>query len=326
MSHFRSLLVSRPVTTPSQVRASNTINGSDAESYAMAKLVLACRGEGQWGSREQDNSKIDLIFSCLHPWVPKERMIVFSQVKSGESYGELTDRGFRLKGKSKTAATLTSHDVCVIWIDRDERRAFWAYVHPETSSRPQKYGQYHEVSPATIFDLARCISAKGRGAKGANGIIVRKGNSDLIAQRKSAKNAYRSFKSILSPALGEIELTRLGWRHMFRKGRRKDNKAISLELIPYLNDLLKRRPSTQAITASNNFKHNGIYYQVREHLLKFEKLKVSPPSRVTKNKLVAHIRVIEEIRYPSDWESQVMLSQLISRRVVLKSAYYKEEK
>lgn len=323
MSKNRSILLSKPVTVPLQDRAHNAINGSDAESYALAKLVLACRGEGQWGSREEDNTKIDLFLSCPHPWFSNERMIILSQVKSGKTFGELTENGFKLKGKAKTAAIRTSHDVCVIWVDRDNRRAFWAYIHPDALPTPQLYGAYHEITPATIFDLARCMSARIRGPEGANGIVVRVREANLAARRKSVKSAYHQTASILSPVLGSIELSRLGWRHMFRSGRRKINKSTSLNLIPYLKTLLMRRPSAHAITANNSFTHEGQQYQVREHLLKFDKLKIKLPQESSTTEVIAHVRVIEEIRYPENWESQVMLSQMISRRVVLKSAYYK---
>ena len=326
MRKNRSILFTKPITIPSQDRAHNAINGSDAESYALAKLVLACRGEGQWGSREEDNSKIDLIFSCPHPWFPNERMIILSQVKSGKAFGELTEEGFKLKGSAKNAATRTSHDVCVIWVDRDKKRVFWAYIHPDALPRPQIYGSHHEITPATIFDLARCMSARNRGPEGANGILVRVRGANLAARRKSVKSTYRDTESILSPVLGSIELSRLGWRHMFRSGRREVNKSTSLNLIPYLKTLLRRRPSTHAITANNSFTHDGQQYQVREHLLKFEKLKVQLPEENSSTEAIAHVRVIEEIRYPENWESQVMLSQMISRRVVLKSAYYKSKK
>ena len=319
-------MLNNPLSIPLQDPAHNAINGSDAESYALAKLVLACRGEGQWGSREEDNSKIDLIFSCSHPWFPKERMIILSQVKSGKTFGELTEEGFKLKGSAKNAATRTSHDVCVIWVDRDKKRAFWAYIHPNALPRQQVYGAHHEVTPATIFDLARCMSSRSRGSEGANGIVVRVREANLPARRKSVKDTYRDTKTILSPVLGNIELSRLGWRHMFRSGRRKENKSTSLNLIPYLKTLLRRRPSMHAITANSSYTHNGQQYQVREHLLKFDKLKVQMPEEKSGVEVIAHVRVIEEIRYPENWESQVMLTQMISRRVVLKSAYYKSKK
>jgi len=323
MKHSRSLLASFPIYEPSEGRSKNSVNGSDAESYAMSKFILACRGEGHWGSREDDNSKIDLIFSFEHPWFQSERMMVLSQVKSGSSYGALTTAGFELKGRAKAAASRSSHDICVVWIERNERKAFWTYIHPESASRTQKYGLYHEVSPATRYDLARCMSQARSGFQGAKGLHIWRRATAISARRRFVKARYKELEIIKSPVLGEVELSRLGWRHMFRSGRRKDNKATSLDIIPYLNRLLPRWPSTHAITASSTFSAKGYTYQVREHLLKFHGLTVSFPGDTEKREFCAHIRVIEEIRYPQDWESIVMLSQQVSRRVVLKSAYYK---
>lgn len=323
--YMRSLLLSSQVKIPEQDRSKNLANGSDSESYAMAKLVLACRGEGQWGSREEDNSKIDLIFSAQHPWYPNERMLVLSQVKSGPTYGESRENGFKLTGRAKSSARRTSHGICVVWVDRDKNQTYWAYVHPDASSRPQEYGSQHQVSPTTIFDLARCMALKRHGATGAKGIILRKRASSLADRRKRIKTIYRNFEKIKSPILGNIELTRLGWRHMLRSGRLAQNKATSLDLIPYLKKLLERWPSTHAITSSKYFKSGGYLYRTCEYLLKFEGLTVSAAEGMLRPNFVAYVRLIEEIRYPVDWESQVMLSQLVSRRVVLKSVYYKDK-
>lgn len=323
MKHTHSLLASSPVFQSEESQSKNSINGSDAESYAMSKFILACRGEGHWGSREEDNSKIDLIFSFEHPWARRERMMVLSQVKSGSTYGALTSNGFELKGSAKALASRSSHDICVVWVDRKEKKAFWAYIHPDSVSRKQKYGSHHEVSPATRFDLARCMSQARSGFQGANGLHIRRRPSAISDRRKSVKIRYRNISKVKSPVLGEVELSRLGWRHMFRSGRRKENKATSIDIIPYLNRLLSRWPSVHAITASSNFSAKGYTYQVREHLLKFHGLTVSIKRDSDKKVYCAHVRVIEEIRYPNDWESIVMLSQQVSRRVVLKSAYYK---
>ncbi|WP_202802655.1 hypothetical protein [Alcanivorax hongdengensis] len=289
----------------------------------MSKFILACRGEGHWGSREEDNSKIDLIFSFEHPWASGERMMVLCQVKSGNSYGSLTENGFELKSKAKAAAIRSSHQICVVWIDRNERKAFWAYIHPDSVARAQKYGAYHEVTPATKFDLARCISMARSGSKGAKGLHIRRRDTPIAIRRKTVKGRYQDIRTVRSPVLGEIELGRVGWRHMFRKGRRKEGKIRSLEIIPYLHRLLPRWPTTHAITSSSEFKVNGYTYQVREHLLKFDELTVSSKNEEVREDLCAHVRVREEICYPNDWESVVMLSQQVKRRIVLKSAYYK---
>lgn len=320
---MRSLLLSRPAATPLQGRAQNPINGSDSESYAMAKVVLACRGEGHWGSREEDNSKIDMFFSAPHPWHKRERLIVLAQIKSGPSFGTALTNGFKLTGAAKGAAIRTNHGVCVAWVDRDANRIFWAYVHPTTTTRPQEYGAYHEVAPPMLYDLARCAGLKRPGSNGGRGIIVRQRSSALSVRRKRVKATYQRFDKVLSPALGFIELTRLGWRHMFRKGRREESKARSLDLIPYLNKLLEQWPSAHAITEHKTFESNGYVYRVCEHLMKFDQVQIQSNRAADPERAVAHIRVVEEIRYPQNWDANVMLSQLVSRRVALLTAYWK---
>ena len=320
---FSSLLAPRSIPQVLETRYFNSINGGDAESYAMSQLILACRGEGQWGSREDDNSKIDLILSFEHPWATKERMLLLSQVKSGKTYGSLYKKGFLLKSAAKKAAKRTTHHICIVWVDRINHKAFWAYIHPDTILKNQAYGEYHLITPATRFDLARCMSLVRTGEIGAKGIHIRRRNSELKIRRSFVKKRYSEQTDILSPVLGKIELTRLGWRHMFRRSRREENKATSLDIIPYLKRLLARTPSTHAITSCSTYDFGRFTYQNREHLLKFDKLIVSYALGEEKNTVCAHIRLIEEIRYPKDWASTVMLSQQVERRVVLKSAYYK---
>ncbi len=326
---MHSLLLSRPLSTALQGRAQNPINGSDSESYALAKIVLACRGEGHWGSREEDNSKIDLFFSAEHPWHKRERIIVFTQVKSGETFGSTLSTGFKLKAKAKSAAIRTTHPVCVVWVDRDRNRLFWAYVHPMTTASDQEYGAYHEVGPPMIYDLARCAAIRRAGTTGGRGIIIRRRNTNITERRKIVKSIYRDIGKVISPAVGEIEMTRLGWRHMFRNGRSGENKASSMDLIPYLCKVLEQLPSSHAITQHHTLEVNDYVYRVCEHLLKFDQIQIQRSRTEEKEnpkKVVAFVRLVEEIRYPRNWETNVMLSQLVDRRVVLRSAYWKNEK
>ncbi|KPQ01694.1 hypothetical protein [Marinobacter sp. HL-58] len=291
----------------------------------MAKLVLACRGEGHWSSREEDGAKIDLILSCEHPWHLGERLIVLSQIKSGSSFGELTEKGFKLKGSAKKAALRTSHGVCVVWVDRNCGHLYWAYVKPTASTGTQVYGEHHKVTPAMLYDLARIMSTRLMGPEGAKGIIINESEKSLSDRRSEAKSIYQGYQKIQSPVLGEVELTRLAWRHMFRSGRRKQNKSVSLDIIKYLGKLLSRYPTTRVITASRYFCKGGYEYRVCEHLLKFDELSVIQKDRIPKRDHTAYIRIIEEIRYPIDWSSKVMRSQVVSRRLVLKSAYFKQK-
>jgi len=286
-------------------------------------MTTACRGEVCWGFREEDNSKIDLILSLEHPWYAGERMIVLVQVKSGETYGVKNTEGFKLKSAAVKAAKRTSHSVCIIWVCRESNRAYWAYIHPSSQVSPRDYSPYHRVSPATLYDLARCMSKNTTNAYGGSGVIIRRREGNLTNRRKLVYSVYKKKDQIFSPALGVIELTRLGWRHMFRANRSAAYKQTSLDLIPYLDKIISQTPTTHAITDYKEWESKGFVYRSSEHLLKYDKVMYSAKAKSEREHAVVIIKAIEEIRYPSNWQANAMLSQCIDRRVVLKSAYFK---
>lgn len=320
---MRSLLKSKKIVAPDQSVRSNAKNGSDAETLAASLMVSACRGEVCWGSREEDNSKIDLILSTEHPWYSKERMLVLIQVKSGATYGRKIPQGFYLESAAIKAAIRTSHAICVVWVCRETNEAFWSYVHPESRVSSRAYGLYHRVSPATLYDLARCMSKTTTNEIGGTGIIIRRKEGNLSNRRKLVFSGYKNLEKIFSPTLGYIECTRLGWRHMFRANRSANYKQMSLDLIPYLEKIVSQAPTDHAITSNEEWKNKNFIYRSTEHLLKYEKVMCSTKKKTGIQPVTAIIKVIEEIRYPKSWQKSAMLSQHIDRRVVLKSAYYK---
>lgn len=318
-----SLLLSKTLPTISQTRSLNILNGSDAESLVAAKLLLALRAEISWGSREEDGRKIDLFLSCDHPWFKKDRLIVLSQVKSGSTYGNtIPSGGFTLKKQAYIKAQRTTHSIFMLWLDRDSDKAFWAYIHPHSNTTTNDYGVHHSLTPATYFDLARCVSRDFNIISDGKGIIIRHRSSNLIGRRKKVLNDYRSFQTVFCPTLGNIEITRLGWRHMFRKGRSLKHKKTSLNTIPYIKKILHHKPSEHAITHIKEWTSKGFCYRRAEHLLKYNSVQLSVRNEEMKTVTVIS-RIIEEIRYPSNWLSTAMLSQQVERRLVLKTIYYK---
>ncbi|MBE9158203.1 hypothetical protein IQ265_28045 [Nodosilinea sp. LEGE 06152] len=314
--------------TPKQDRAHNPQNGNDAEKLASSMLVLACQAEIRWGFREEDGDKIDLFLSCEHPWYLGERLIILVQIKSGKSYGEQKKDGFLLKKNAKIAAQRTSHPICIVWVNRESTACFWAYVHPNSNDLSQEYGLHHSITPAMLFDLARCSGKYTLKSRGGGGIIVRKRTTHLTQRRKNVKSSYRQIaqEGILSPVLGNIELTRLGWRHMLRKSRASKHKEASLNTIPYLKRFLEQLPSSHAILSVNYLREDGFVYRSVEHLLKYEKAKINVGSN--NNNSVPRtflFKILETVRYPEAWTSEAHLSQKVERRVVLKNAYYKEQ-
>lgn len=320
---MRSLLKSIKFVAPDQSVRSNSLNGSDAETLAASLMISACRGEVCWGSREEDNSKIDLILSAEHPWFPKERMLVLIQVKSGETFGQRTAQGFHLTSAAIKAAKRTSHAICVVWVCRVTNEAFWSYVHPDSKVLSRNYGLYHKVSPATLYDLARCMSKTATNAGGGTGVIIRRREGNLTNRRRLVYSIYKNINEVFSPALGKIEFSRLGWRHMFRANRSAKYKQTSLDLIPYLENIISQPPTDHAITSFDEWESGSFIYRSTEHLLKYDKATYSAKQKNGRQPTTVIIKAIEEIRYPKNWQASAMLSQSIARRVVLKSAYYK---
>lgn len=317
------LLKSIKLPVPKQNRENNIENGNDAEVYAASLIIKAIGAEVSWSSRNEDGRKIDLICSYDHPWVDKERVIFFTQVKSGKTYGKLEHNGFTLFSTAKKAAQRTSHSICVIWVDRDTNQAYWAYIHPFSKSSSQEYSNYHLITPATKFDIARCQAKGIPGISEGAGIILKKLTGDIKTNRAYALNHYKKLKNldIVNPNLGKIEFTRVGWRHMFRKQRRSTNKEKSFAAIPYLSQILTHKPSDIYITNYQQEKIKNFEYRTCEYVLTYEKVKINSAGSLKTVKV--HTRILEEIRWPTNWQSNPMLSQMVERRVVLLNAYYK---
>lgn len=318
-----NLLRNKPLPIPRQNRINNIENGNDAEVLSASVLLKALGAEISWASRNEDGRKIDLICSYDHPWFEKERLIFFVQVKSGAAYGTLIPNGFRLLTDAKKAAQRTSHSICIIWVERNTNQTFWAYIHPFSTTASQNYSDYHKISPATKFDIARCQTKTIPVNENLKGLIIKSLFGDTKQKRKHSSNHYKRLQklSIINPNLGKVEITRVGWRHMFRKQRSQSNKEKSLQVIPYLDKLLPNKPSKIYISKYETEIINEYEYRTCEYVLMYEKVKINIDKQIEEK--TAIIRVIEETRWPTDWQNNSMLSQCIERRLVLLNSYYK---
>lgn len=322
---MRFLLENKPYKQNDDSVSSNQQNGNEAEILGAANLLRAMGAEVSWGSRNEDGRKIDLIASYDHPWIQKERVLILVQVKSGSTYGEKTADGFKLLSAAKKTVMRTSHPICLIWIDRPSQSNFWAYIHPNSTPTNQNYKNNHLISPPMRFDIARSQSKFIPNKEGGKGVIITYGDfSDLKQRRKDTLNTYKALKSktLINPNLGEIEISRIGWRHMFRKNRAKENKESSLVVIPYIEKIIQDKPTTIYVSSLEEKTLDNYEYRRSEYVLSYEDVQLFKESATTKVKLI--IRLIEEIRWPEDWISNAYLGQLIDRKVTLLSSYYKK--
>lgn len=323
-----SFLINKPKKIRTEERKDNINNGNDAELLAASLSIMAMGGEISWGSRNEDGRKIDLICSFDHPWIIKERVVFFIQVKSGDTYGqEFSDphSGFRLKKPAIDGALRTSHAICVIWINRKNETAFWAYVHPQT--KKYNYGKNHLLTPAMRFDIARCLAYNLPINKGVKGIIISEKQEDFKKLREKALKKYKTFKEggILSPVLGHIELTRIGWRHMFRKSRSTINKNKSFNTIMHIDSILSNLPTSIYISEcqqTSDKDEDKYEYRLMEYILIYDPIKIQKKNNKLEDAKIV-VRVREEIRWPANWRNNSTLTQFIDRRVVLLNCYYK---
>ena len=315
---------------PKSDRRHNPINGHDAEVLAKAKFIIAMSGEVNSTSRELDSDKLDFIMNYNHPW-KNEQLILFSQVKSGDSYGkEIANDNCIIVKSLFQELQKTTKNICLIWVNRETNNLFWAYIHTKTIIDHNRYGNHHKITPATRFDLARCfekLNSVNFEYKGGKGITIRKLTKTFIENREFAKNEYKILKKslIVNPLLGQINCSRLAWKHITRKNRRTEFKTTSFDTISYLYDILTKAPNNIAVLDCKykTLKKNTL--RTTEYILKYEDIilsfkEVTVPK---KTRITVVVRVIENIIYPQEWYNDSQLSQKVKRSITLKSFYYK---
>lgn len=311
-------------------RSNNIRNGNDAELFAASRIVQAIGGEIRWGSRNEDGRKIDLICSYDHPYPPtndNERTITLVQIKSGPSFGEKAPIGFTLKGAAKSKAKRATHPIIVVWVDRIEGHIYWAFIHSGTMPGKQHYGEHHKLTPASKFDFVRCLARFLPVNSGGKGLILKEPSATSLKEKRDFIEAqYRSNREIYNPTFGKIECTKIAWRHMYRASRSESNKQQSDIIVPYLGRILVQNPT--ALYECNGPDTviekvlNGFTHRSCEFNLQYDSVKLFENGSL--KSIRVNVRVVEEIRWPSDWMDDVTYSQRVDRRVILLSSHYKE--
>lgn len=303
-------------------RKQNPQNGNDSEIISASNILQALGAEISWGSRNEDNSKIDLLISFNHPWNHGQRILLLAQVKSGASFGKV-DKKIKIYRRGIQEAKKSLNNILLVWFDHNTKENYWSYIHQNTNPKIVELGRNHILSPATRFEVARCINKNiSQNRFNSRGIILNFKNktSDISNFRKDTKLIYRKHKEITNPLYGNILFTNYGWKHMFRKTRLKKYKLDSLIIIPYLKQLLRFQPDRHWI---NNFEiqsHNINKIYSYEHVLRYENIK----NNITEDKFEVVIKLIEEVGFPENWKQENLLTQKVKRKVVVKSCSLKK--
>lgn len=297
--------------------------GADGEAVAASMLLTAFGAEIRWGSRMEDNRKMDVFISYEHPWHNSERIVLLSQIKAGSSFGRVHTNGIKFYKTTLEKVKRPINDIFLVWFNPDDQQCYWAYVHPNNKTKNYSYGKNHKLTPSIRFEAARIITRNHTFyEKGASWLILNLRASVLSLKdlRKERHSFYNNINVVQNPLLGNIEFTELGWKHMFRASRHRRYKQQSLSLIPYLKHILRCQPTAYWINKFKESKRKD--YEFRQYHYVFSYADVKSNTGDERYNII--IKVIEEIGYPLCWKSETLLSQKILRRVVFQSCSLKE--
>lgn len=303
-------------------RKLNAQNGNDSEVISASNILQALGAEISWGSRNEDNSKIDLLISYNHPWNSGQRVLLLVQVKSGNSFGKV-DKKIKIYRRGIQEAKKSLNNILLIWFDHKTKENYWSYIHQNTDPKIIELGRNHILSPATRFEVARCISKNITHNKfNSRGIILnfKNDNLDISKFRKDNKLLFKKHKEVINPLYGKILFTNYGWKHMFRKTRLKKYKLDSLIVIPYLKQLLRFQPDRHWINNFDIQNHKQFKIYSYEHVLRYENIK----NNLNDEKFEIVIKLIEEVGFPNHWKEENLLSQKVKRKVIFKSCSLKK--
>ncbi|MCC4227871.1 hypothetical protein [Zunongwangia profunda] len=327
MNHFFNNSTKKKLTT----LASNIENGKTTERYFAGLLTTALNARVSFTSRTEDDSKVDLVTIFSHPWIKNEVRILATQVKSGNTYASYENGTLIIKPQNFTDLLSKNDWTLVCWTKVENDEGYWFLVKPNSKFIKPEYNSNHILNPLTKFHLIRIIYSK-INSNGGLGLIFKRNNiyqkynrEEFISLRLKAKNKYSKIKklNIVNPLFGEIEFTRLGWRHITRESRWYYYTTASFEAIQILDKILLLSPTKHYTLKHETNSDNSLFYTENEYLLNYDKIKVFDSDTGETKKVEVFIKLLEISGYQKDWKNTPKANINYSRRVIFKSIYYK---
>ncbi len=219
--------------------------------------------------------------------------IIFAQVKCGDGYYTETDKRPGFFGINVGSGYIETHKprwnalsgpVIIIYVDFGTKKAWWANLKSTESfteenksiiliSKSQRFG------PHSIGHLRALRGYVDRDRK-LHKITLE--TNHLITPRfsQTLKSAARKFYTDWSqdsqrqtnPALGRITISRVGWRHLTRRGRGHANVVQSLGLLGAAEKIVRENPNAHqlnrpTIVTSNQEKRIHEFLSLRSRVV-----------------------------------------------------------
>jgi hypothetical protein len=307
-------------------------------------LGISALAEITHASLSEDYKKVDLKLSFLHPFRKKKLLSIHAQVKHGASYVEerclLGHYRFVVDKDTLQALSGSGENGIIAWVPPPPgSEVYWHAPNPRkiqsTLANDQKsfsvsLSPLNIARPTIRYDLTRLCEYSGWN-RGHSRLTVSDPQESTL---RDAKLAYKELKSycgesvragkkghIANPLAGDIRISRIAWRNVTRTSRTRESRQLSLRATPYLKTLLKEMPDRYACHAIDDNNLCGVTKERRLLIMWYrEALQIDG----LWHSLM--LRVLEEVAYPSNWQTRAFGVNDIKQEAVLVSWWCKVPK
>jgi hypothetical protein len=300
-------------------------DGSAAARFAAAQLGIATCAETTATTMAEDCAKVDIKFSFKHA-ISSERLITYhAQIKAGPSYKQPSSnsRHLVLDIDKATISALSGTGLpgLLIWVPPPPMdRLYWHTADPRNQIKTPICIQRNQyIRPSLRYDLSR-IYDYASFAPGYPQLTIRPVKPTDIT--KDAKKAYKELRSLKphNSLIGDIGVTRQGWRHVTRRSKTTARRELSLRVVPYLKYFLFRRPERYVCNYCD-IQVDGRWATESRYLLCWYRKALS----IEGDSYTLLIRIKEEIRYPAGWKDSPLSKNKVHQTTTLASWWCKRE-
>ncbi|WP_153114989.1 hypothetical protein [Rhodocyclus tenuis] len=301
-------------------------DGAAAARYAAGLLGVATCAETTATTMAEDAAKVDVKFSFRHIAAPGKVITAHAQVKAGPSYRRASsDAQFLALGIDKAtlqALSGTGMPGLVIWVPPPPMdRLYWYATDPRSALKtPAKLRRTQYLRPSLRYDLSRLYDYASWSRRYTKQTVGRLSSTQIMPK---AKEAFKALKAQAwdNPLVGNLQITRLAWRHITRRSKSQARRTLSLRIVPYLKAFLASPPDRYACNFVG-LQVNGPTTTETRYLMCWYRQALAVDGE--SHSLL--IRIREEITYPTEWATRPLSAADVKQIAVLAAWWCKKDK
>lgn len=306
--------------------AHTNTDGAAAARFAAGLLGVATCAEATATTMAEDAAKVDVKFSFRHIAASGKLITAHAQIKAGPSYRRASsDQTFLTLGIDRAtleALSGTGMPGLVIWVPPlPMDRLYWYATDPRSPLKtPAKVKRTQYLRPSLRYDLSRLYDYASWSRRYTKQTVAVLPEAQLISK---AKESYKALKSQAwhNPLVGQLQITRLAWRHITRRSKSVARRTQSLRIVPYLKAFLASPPDRYACNFAGLREAGALTTEIRYLMCWYRQaLTINGES----HSLL--IRIREEISYPTSWSSRPLSTTDVKQVATLAAWWCKKDK